>query len=133
MKSVSRNPVHVLLFLFIFIGSFQSFAQENSSDSDIEDDSKTMKTYVIEREIPDIGQSTKADLKAISQKSCSVLDKMNAEEIKWIHSYVAENKIYCIYKATNQEILREHASKGGFPINSITVVSEVISPATANN
>lgn len=90
-----------------------------------------MKTYVIERELPDIGKTSKEDLRGISRKSCDVLDGMDSEEIQWIHSYVAENKIYCIYKAKNPELLRKHAEKGGFPINSISVVSEVISPETA--
>lgn len=90
-----------------------------------------MKTFVIEREIPEIGKSTHEDLQGISRKSCDVLDGMNSEEIKWIHSYVAENKVYCIYKATNPELLKEHAKNGGFPINSISVVSEIISPETA--
>ena len=92
-----------------------------------------MKTYLIEREIPDIGKTSSEDLVGISKKSCGVLDKMDADKIKWEHSYVAENKIYCIYKATDPKYLREHAEKGGFPINSITEVADVISPATAES
>ena len=91
-----------------------------------------MKMYVIEREIPSVGQSTHEQLKTISQASCKVLKEMGPK-IEWVHSYVTGNKIYCIYKAENADLIREHAKKGGFPANSIVEVSEVISPATATN
>lgn len=90
-----------------------------------------MKTYLIEREIPDAGKLTGEELKAISQKSCSVLKEIGPR-IQWIQSYVTGNKITCIYKAENEELIREHAKKGGFPANAITEVASVISPATAN-
>lgn len=89
-----------------------------------------MKTYLIEREIPNAGKLTPAELKAISQTSCSVLKEMGPG-IQWIHSYVTGNKIYCIYKAESADQIREHAKKGGFPANSITEVGTIISPATA--
>jgi hypothetical protein len=89
-----------------------------------------MPTYVIEREIVDIGRSSHEQLKAISQASCNVLSKMGSE-IKWNHSYVTDNKIYCVYDAPNEEMVREHAKQGGFPANSINRVANVISPATA--
>lgn len=89
-----------------------------------------MKTYVIEREIPDAGKLTPAQLKSISQTSCGVLKEMGSS-IKWEHSYVAGDKIYCIYKAENEELIREHAKRGGFPANRITEISAVISPETA--
>lgn len=89
-----------------------------------------MKTFLIEREIPKAGQFTAAELKGISQKSCSVLKEMGPG-IEWIQSYVTGNKIFCIYKAENEEMIREHARKGGFPANTITEISTVISPATA--
>lgn len=89
-----------------------------------------MKTYVIEREIPNAGALTPVQLKGISQTSCSVLDEMGPS-IQWIHSYVTGNKIYCIYRAESAELIREHAKKGGFPANSITEVANIISPATA--
>jgi len=89
-----------------------------------------MPTYVIEREIADIGKSTQEQLKAISQASCNVLNKMGSE-IKWNHSYVTDNKIYCVYDAPNEEMIREHATQGGFPANSISQVANIISPATA--
>ena len=90
-----------------------------------------MKTYVIERDIPGAGKLTGEQLKATSITSCGVLKEMG-QGIEWIHSYVNGNKIHCIYKAENEELLREHAKKGGFPITSITEIASIISPATAN-
>ena len=89
-----------------------------------------MKTYLIEREIPGAGKFSAEQLRAISQKSCSVLDEMGPK-IQWIHSYVTGDKIYCIYKAENETLIKEHAKKGGFPANSILEVASMISPATA--
>lgn len=89
-----------------------------------------MKTYLIEREIPGAGNFTPETLKAISQKSCGVLEEMGPQ-IEWIHSYVTGDKIYCIYKAENEGLIREHAIKGGFPANKILEVPSIISPATA--
>jgi hypothetical protein len=91
----------------------------------------TMKTYLIEREIPGAGKLTAEELKGISQASCTVLKEMGPK-IQWVHSYVTGNKIYCIYKAENEEQIREHAKKGGFPANAIIEIASVISPATAN-
>ncbi|UJH68361.1 DUF4242 domain-containing protein [Allomuricauda sp. SCSIO 65647] len=91
----------------------------------------TMKTYLIEREIPNAGQLTAEELKGISQKSCSVLKEMGAG-IEWLHSYVTDDKVYCVYKAESQDLIREHAEKGGFPVNSVQEMSTKISPATAN-
>jgi hypothetical protein len=90
-----------------------------------------MKTYLIEREIPNAGKLTPEQLKAISQKSCSVLNDMGPK-IQWEHSYVTGDKIFCIYKAENEELIKEHAVKGGFPANNIIEVASIISPATAN-
>jgi hypothetical protein len=89
-----------------------------------------MKTYLIEREIPGAGKFTTEQLKTISQKSCFVLEEMGPE-VQWEHSYVTGNKIFCIYKAENEELIREHADKGGFPANNIIKISSVISSATA--
>ena len=93
--------------------------------------STEMKTYLIERNIPGAGKLTAAQLKAISQTSCTVLKEMGPK-IQWIQSYVTGDKIYCVYKAENEELIREHAKKGGFPANFIMEISSVISPATAN-
>lgn len=89
-----------------------------------------MPKYVIEREIPGAGKLTAEQLKGISQTSCGVLSKMGPQ-IQWVHSYVTENKIYCIYNAPNEEMIREHAKQGGFPANSVAKVSTIIDPTTA--
>lgn len=89
-----------------------------------------MPKYVIEREIPGAGQLNAEQLKAISQISCGVLSKMGSE-IQWIHSYVTTDKIYCVYIAPNEEMVREHAKLGGFPANSVSRVSTIIEPVTA--
>ena len=89
-----------------------------------------MPKYVIEREIPGAGKLSAAELKAISQTSCGVLSKMGTQ-IQWLHSYVAGDKIYCVYIAPNEEMIREHAAQGGFPANLVSTVSAIIDPATA--
>ena len=89
-----------------------------------------MPKYVIEREIPGAGQLTSEQLKAISQTSCGVLNKMGPQ-IQWVNSYVTADKIYCIYNAPNPEMIREHAQKGGFPANSVSQVSAIIDPTYA--
>ncbi|MCA0381232.1 MAG: DUF4242 domain-containing protein [Bacteroidetes bacterium] len=89
-----------------------------------------MKTYLIERDIPGAGNFTPGDLKAISQKSCTVLKEMGPR-IQWVQSYVTGNKVFCVYKADNETLLREHAKKGGFPVTTITEINNTISPATA--
>jgi hypothetical protein len=118
------------LFAILLFAGFASMAQTSTNNLKPK---KTveMKTYLIEREIPGAGKLTAAQLKAISQTSCTVLKEMGPQ-IQWIHSYVTGNKIYCIYKAENEELIREHAKKGGFPANTIVEVSSIISPATAN-
>lgn len=130
MKSFTNHRV-LLIAIMLFAG-FAATAQKTATT----DNSKTtkateMKTYVIEREIPGAGKLTAEQLKGISQTSCSVLKEMGPK-IQWIHSYVTGNKIYCIYKAESEELIREHAKKGGFPANSVSEVATVISPATAN-
>ena len=89
-----------------------------------------MPKFVIEREIPGAGKLTAAELKIISQISCGVLGKMGTE-IQWQQSYVTGDKIYCVYIAPNEEMVREHASQGGFPANVVSMVSTIIDPTTA--
>jgi uncharacterized protein DUF4242 len=89
-----------------------------------------MPKYVIEREIPNAGKLSAAELQAISQKSCGVLRNLGPQ-IQWIQSYVTDNKIYCAYIAPNENLVREHASQGGFPANRISEVQSVIDPTTA--
>ncbi len=123
IKSLALTIAALLLLGF----NIQAQKQNTSSNQKTQ---TIMKTYVIEREIPNASKLTPEQLKGISQKSCSVLSEMGPG-IQWLHSYVAGDKIYCIYKAENEELIREHAKKGGFPANKITEVTEVISPATA--
>jgi predicted Rdx family selenoprotein len=89
-----------------------------------------MPKYVIEREIPGAGKLTPAELKGISQVSCGVLSKMGSQ-IQWVHSYVTDDKIYCVYIAPNEEMVREHAKQGGFPANAVARVRTMIEPTTA--
>ncbi len=90
-----------------------------------------MAKYVIEREIPGAGKLTADQLKAISQTSCGVLSKMGPQ-IEWLHSYVTEDKIYCVYNAVDKSMVLEHAKQGGFPANSVSEVSTIIDPSTAD-
>jgi nucleotidyltransferase/DNA polymerase involved in DNA repair len=89
-----------------------------------------MPKYVIERAIPGIGAAKAAELQAISQKSCGVLQELGPD-VQWVHSYVTGDKIYCIYNAANEELVREHARRRGFPANSVSRVLAVIDPTTA--
>jgi hypothetical protein len=89
-----------------------------------------MPKFVIERDIPGAGQFTAADLKAISQKSCGVLGSMGPQ-IQWVQSYVTGDRIYCVYQAPDEAMVRKHAELGGFPANRVDRVFTVIDPATA--
>ena len=89
-----------------------------------------MPKYVIEREIPGAGALTTDQLQAISQKSCGVLQNLGPR-IQWLHSYVTDDKIYCVYIAPNEEAVREHAQQGSFPANSVSEVKIIIDPTTA--
>lgn len=89
-----------------------------------------MPKYVIEREIPGAGNLSPEELKAISQKSCGVIDQMGPQ-IQWVQSYVTNDKVYCIYNAPNEDMVREHAAQGGFPANSVSKITSIIDPVTA--
>jgi len=89
-----------------------------------------MPKFVIEREIPGAGKLTPEQILAISQKSCGVLRNMGPQ-IQWLHSYVTDDKIYCVYIAPNEEAIRQHAQQGGFPANRISAVRRMIDPTTA--
>lgn len=88
-----------------------------------------MPKYVIERKIPGAGKLSAKELRAIAQKSNAVLEEMGPE-IQWLQSYVADDKFYCVYIAPNEEMVREHAKRGGFPADRISEVKTVIDPAT---
>ncbi len=91
-----------------------------------------MPKYVIEREIPNAGKLSKDELQAISQKSCGVLRNLGPQ-IQWLQSYVTDDKMYCVYIAPNEKMVREHAEQGGFPANRISEVKAVIDPTTAEH
>jgi hypothetical protein len=130
MKTISlRRSFIATAILFT---TFTAVAQEKPGSTSTIKNTTIMKTYVIEREIPGAGKLTPAELKGVSQTSCGVLKEMGPR-IQWVHSYVTANKIYCVYKAENEELIREHARKGGFPANSVQEVTTMISPATATN
>jgi hypothetical protein len=89
-----------------------------------------MPKYLIERTIPSIGAVSAGDLQAISQKSCGVLRDMGPE-VQWVHSYVTGDKIYCVYNAASEQLVRDHARLGGFPIDSVARIVTTIDPTTA--
>jgi len=89
-----------------------------------------MPKYVIERELPGAGKLTAEELKEAAQKSCAVLRDMGPQ-IQWLHSYVTDDKLFCVYIAPNEDAVREHAKRGGFPANKVLKVREVIDPTTA--
>jgi hypothetical protein len=91
-----------------------------------------MPKYVIERELPEAGNLSSEQLQSIAQKSCDVLRQMGPE-IQWVESYVTDNSIYCVYIASSEDLIREHAQKGGFPANRISEVKRVIDPTTAES
>ena len=90
-----------------------------------------MPKFLIERNIPGAGDLTPDQLTAISQKSCSVIQNIGTD-IQWVHSYVTPDKIYCIYIAPNEDVIRRHASDGGFPANVITPIKTIIDPTTGD-
>ena len=89
-----------------------------------------MPKYIIEREIPNAGRLSAEELQAISQKSCKVLNRMGPQ-IQWLQSYVTGDKVYCVYIAPSDEMIRQHAQEGGFPANRIAEIKAVIDPTTA--
>ena len=89
-----------------------------------------MPKFVIEREIPGAGKLTPAELKSVSQKSCGVLSSLGPS-IQWMHSYVTDDKLYCIYHAKDESLVRRHAELGGFPANKISKVKGIIDPSTS--
>jgi hypothetical protein len=130
MKPIT-NRFNLVITIMLFAGYTTMAQQTISSNNSKTTNATQMKTYLIEREIPGAGKLTAEQLKSISQTSCAVLKEMGPK-IQWIQSYVTGNKIYCVYKAENEELIREHAKKGGFPANNIIEIGSVISPATAN-
>ncbi len=89
-----------------------------------------MPKHVIERDIPGAGKLSSAELQSISQRSCSVLHRLGPT-IQWLQSYVTDDRIYCVYIAPDEDVVREHAKQGGFPADRISRVRVIIGPTTA--
>jgi hypothetical protein len=119
----------MLVTVILFTATI-SHGQKTDSLYSLTKTTKVMKTYVIEREVPGAGKMTPEQLKGLSQASCGVLKQMGSD-IEWVQSYVTGNKLYCVYRAENEELIKEHARKGGFPCNSVAEVKNVIGPRTA--
>ncbi|WP_100614117.1 DUF4242 domain-containing protein [Confluentibacter citreus] len=122
MKTIIKHLLVIILF------TNYAIAQEKKTE---QIESKPLKTYVIEREIPNAGLLSAAELKGISQTSSNVIDDMGNAKIQWLHSYVTDDKVFCVYKAVDKDAINEHAKKGGFPVNAIRELSAVINPETA--
>jgi hypothetical protein len=121
----------MLLVGLLLAAGCAAMAQQAVADNLKNNKTKAMKMYLIEREIPGAGKMTPEQLKAASQTSNSVLKEMGPT-IQWIQSYVLGNKLVCVYKAENEDLIREHAKRGGFPANTITEVANIINPATGH-
>lgn len=115
------NPAIYWLCLQISKGNNKPFYNQNSIE---------MKTYLIQRNVPGAGKFTAAERKALAQRSCEVLEQLGPQ-IQWLHSYITDDNLFCVYKAENVELVREHARRGDFPANYILEVYSTISPATA--
>ena len=126
----------LILVSLLLLSCFSNAQEQAVAEAKINQEPLTekpqMKTFLIEREIPKAGELTAEQLKGISQKSNEVLMQMG-DGIQWIHSYVTENKVYCVYKAENKEAIKTHAENGGFPANIISELSTIIDPATAKD
>jgi hypothetical protein len=92
---------------------------------------KKMKTYLIKRNLPEAGKLTLSDRVDIAKRSCAIIDELGHDNIQWQHSYITNDNIWCIYKAIDQEILKEHARRGNFPCDHILEIHSTFSPATA--
>lgn len=133
MKTMKKIIAHATVFLILVQFSTVIGQEVNSSKLNEGQNLKhpQLKTFLIEREIPDAGNLSAEDLRGISQKSCAVIKEMGPE-IQWLHSYVTDDKVYCLYKAENKDLIRQHAEAGGFPVNYITELAIRIDPSTAN-
>ena len=128
------KKLKALLVLAIVLTTFNCTNKETSTADMIRAEAthENKSMYVIEREIEGAGNLTAEELQGISQVSCGVLSEMGSD-IEWLHSYVTGDKIYCVYRATSEELVREHAKKGGFPANSVAKVGTIIDPSTAGD
>lgn len=90
-----------------------------------------MKTYLIQRKLPNAGKLTEVEKKAIAQRSVNVIEELGNENLQWLHSYITADNLWCVYKAVNEDVLREHAKRGPFPCDVILEINGMLSPATA--
>jgi hypothetical protein len=90
-----------------------------------------MKTYLIQRNLPGAAKLTMAEKKSIAKRSCEVIEELGRTNIQWLHSYVTGDNLWCMYRANDEQILREHAKRGPFPINHIREIYGTFNPATA--
>lgn len=125
MKSVQIH--HLLLVVSLMVSTVAISQSSKAKGPVVEPD--VLKTYLIEREIPNAGDFTAEQWQGISQKSNKILKSLGPD-IKWVHSYVTDNKVYCIYKATNKEIIEKHAQLAGIPVSAILQISTKINPDT---
>ena len=130
MKSTTKTGT-LLMTVMMLIG-YVTYGQKTDANSKQLTTSKqtNMKTYLIERHIPNAGKLTNAQLQEIAKKSCEVVKSMESQ-IEWDHSYVVGDKLYCVYRATSEEVVREHGKKGEFPVDEIYQVAAVFSPESA--
>jgi|SRR6185436_2984255 len=129
MKSTKKTGT-ILMTVLMLMG-YVTYGQKTDANSKSTTLKQTnMKTYLIERHIPNAGQLTNAQLQAIAIKSCDVVKSMGSQ-IEWDHSYVVGDKLFCVYRATSEEVVKEHGKKGEFPVNEIYEVAAVFSPESA--
>lgn len=126
MKTWKQNILGIMLWMMIFGAAMAQNDQKPLNEEDV------MKTYLIERTLPGAGDLSQDDLKNISAASNGVIEELGKENIEWIHSYVTGEKIVCLYRAKNEELIKKHAKLGGFPCDTIRQVGSKISPATPN-
>ena len=119
-----RNTIFLTALLLALSGAIAQTEKPSKPEA-------TMQRYIIERDIPGAGKLTLDDHRGGAAKSNRVLREMGSD-IQWVQSYVAGDKVYCIYNATSEALVREHAVRSGFPANRITLVSMVVDPTTAN-
>lgn len=122
------KTLKTLTIILAVFSTSMALAQQKEANEPLK--SSTMKTYLIEREMPGAGALTQAELQGASQKSCDVLKAMDTN-IEWVNSYVLDDKLYCVYNAQSKELIKEHAEKSGFPCNKIMEIKANIDPSTA--
>ncbi len=128
-KSISKGSPLVLCILSVVLASC-NYSNSNQKTEEMMKETKEMPTFVIEREVENVGNSTPEELKVIARESNAALKELGPD-IQWQHSYIVGNKTYCVYKARDKSLIVDHARKAGAPANSISQVSAIIDPNTA--